>query len=470
MSPILIERMDAVGSTRRAIARHTPPAARAALAAIVAAILAAPLPLARATDEPFSAALHDGDILHVCDGRSPLPGQVWMRGHWSTGESTRWGTLSSVGARIEAGLHPRLSAGMSLVHQTETLERASGPTLRKQGLGDTRLFCKWRVRENASGSAALFLRPALRIPTGYDRDEEDLAPFTTRAVDFEALAIASIGAGLADVSLNAGIALPGGRRDNEALAGFGLRGGPPLPYGLGVSGEYFARYDIATEDVAHEVFIALACPLPRGLTIEAGVRKRLLEDEESGAEFGLRLSHGIPVRAPRTAHRPETPRRPYPRLRLMPLTSAVPDPYGIAGLTEAYLAPDLVPLSGDACGEPGRVDVTASLEIISLVEGTGRSVSIPKLLVTPRATLELAARLDLCDARDGREVGGRLIRFRLSRGTGFDLVPPVGDEDMWVPPVEARRALREAASRRLAREAEKAIFDWLDRMPGGPER
>jgi len=389
-----------------------------------------------------------------------------MCGQFLSGESAPDGTLQRMGGRLQIGLLENLAIGLSAVHYSQSLAPAGGTALRKQGLGDSRLYMKWRIAGAEQSPTRLLLRPAMRIPTGYDRNDDGLMPFTSRTVDFELLAIGGLELPPADLFLNAGIALPGGRHDNELLGGIGIRSHQGLPLGLYLSGEYALRYDLPAQTWNHEIYGALARPLVAGFSLELGLRKPLLEGESRNSEIGVRLGFGgYPWHA---AHRAAQPDGPPPRIFFAAIESDVDDAYGLALRVRRHLRPALMAARRLRLVETRREsEYTAALRILTLAEGTGRSLSIPRLLATPQATLEITAALELRDSHHATPLDQRIIQFRVHRGTGIVLLPPAGNEDTWVPPPGLRSALRDQGARRLAEEARAAILQALAAVTGG---
>ena len=95
--------------------------------------------------------------------------------------------------------------------------------------------------------------------------------------------------------------------------------------------------------------------------------------------------------------------------------------------------------------------------MVSIKEATGRGLSIPKILATPQATLEIAARVALTDQRGNTLTREEALNLVLKWGTGVQLLPPDGDEDRWVPTAQMRAALRSRGLVQLARQAAKEV-------------
>lgn len=421
-------------------------------------------PSAGAADaEPEALLVHDGDLLSTCDARGPGPQRLALRCGLATGESDRWGTLQTTSLRAEYGLLEQLSAGIAVAFHSES--RASGAaTLAKTGPGDTRLFLRWTYPSRWDLPITLGLRPALRIPTGYDREADSLAPFTSRTVDAELLGLATLATDHLDVFFNPGLSLPGEDRDTELLAGLGLRIHGGLPLGLALAGEYATRYNLPQQSYRHEVFGALGLPLPYALQAEVGLRKQLIEQESTQPELTLRLGLGLWRDPPPRAALREQPAQ---ALWLAPVAVRVPDPRGLADATRRELEKALLSERGVELRSAASADAAlVTLEIRRIAEGTARGPSIPRLLATPRATCVAEAWLTLSDAGGRLVYDERPLRVEVRRGTGIQLVPNEGDEDTWVPTGEVRERLRADLARALAREAAREIAAWMAEIPG----
>jgi len=413
--------------------------------------------------ESDAPPLYDGDLLSTCDARGLGPQRFAFRCGLASGESQRWGTLRTTALRAEYGLLDNLSAGLSASFHSESRE-GSGGLLTKQGPGDTRLFLRWSHPSRWALPVTLGLRPALRIPTGYDRDAEGLAPFTTRTVDVELLGLATLETEKLDVFLNPGISLPGEDRATELLAGLGLRVHGGLPLGLALGGEYFTRYNLPERGYRHEAFASLGASLPLGLQAEVGLRKQLIDEEQTRPEIALRFGSGLWRRDPRL---PDRRAEAAHSIVLAPVTALGEDPRGLAAAAGRELQAVLqrqpgVEIRADADPEAPRL----SLAIAELREGTERGLSVPKLLASPQATCEVHAWLRLADARGNVIYKERPLRVKVKRGMGMLLAPNEGDEDTWVPAGEVRERLRRDAARELAREAGRLALAWLDEQAG----
>ncbi len=416
----------------------------------------APSSAATAVGPPPS---RDGDLLNLCDAQGPAAHELWVRYRFAREESDQLGIIETSALVLQHGLGHGLSAGLSTGYLAQEREAAQdSPPLVKRGLADTRLLVKWRLAPDEGGALRTAWRCALRIPTGYDRDADGLTPFTTRTVDFEGLGILGIRTQQVDFCFNAGFSLPGADRANELLGGLGFLVTQGLPLGLGVSGEFFTRYDIPAEQFRHEIFGGLRLPVAYGLAAELGLRKALADRETSQPEVNLRISRGwSDVAEPFS---PGEPIGPPMSIALREVLLAE-DPHGFARSAAQALQLLLAREPSLRLSDPGSAEYLVDLSIVSMEEGYARGFRIPKLLATPQATLNVLAQLRLSDSERGSTVAERPLVIRLRRGTGAVLVPSDSDEDTWIPPAQVRRALRESGARRLAEQARHAIVAAL---------
>ncbi len=407
-----------------------------------------------------------GDILNVSAVYGPPPGEFWFAGRYAS-RSDSLESLSCLELSMQYGLHRRATLGIAGTHLKH--DRGLGPTgapVNKQGAGDTHLYLKWVVPTPRHPSLSLGLRPGFRVPTGYDREGDALLPFTTGTLDFELLGLLAYDTPMLGLYVNPGISLPGGKWHNELLAGMGvdLRGG--LPFGFRAKGEYLTRYDIAADRFHHEGFGALEHDLPFGLAVDIGYRKRLVHGEDPGAELTLRLTHGrggrMPVRPMARPLRTSATRIVVPEVAWAEGEDSA-DPHGIGPQLRGALLRELTRRDGfSASPQERRPDYTAHLEIIAVSEGNDRSLSIPRILATPQAVMEIAARISVYDAR-GHAVLDRVpMHLDAKRGMGVQLLPARGDEDTWVPSAQTRSALRAKLVERLARETADELARAVD--------
>jgi len=426
-------------------------------------------PLPSTADDPQAyygrvPAPHGGDILSVSSAYGPPANAFWVNAFVST-RSDSSEAYRALNVNLLYGLSERTSFGVSASHFQQDL--GWGPTgvpINKRGPGDTRVFFKWAAPSRLGSPLAWGVRPSLRIPTGYDLEGDGLIPFSTRTVDFECLFLLAYETAEVGVYLNPGFSLPGGKWHNEALGGVGIdvRGG--LPFQFTLSGEYFMRYDIPEERFQHEIFAGVGHGLPFGLAVEMGFRKRLLQGEDPGPESTLRLCRGRstglpPAMIPRPRTRPT-------RVLVAPITSQVTDPHSMSSTLRHAIVRELSRQPGISATTEGRGEYTARLEIISMEEATGRRLSIPRVLATPTATLEITARVSLTHQDGSRVLEEHPLNLQIGRGTGMKLFPSAADEDTWVPKAQTRTALRADGLERLAQKA----ADQVARIISAEER
>ncbi len=404
-----------------------------------------------------------GDIRLVSSVYGPALHQFWF-GLRRVARSDTLESFSSTEFHLQYGLSRRTSLGITALHLTHDM--GTGPTglpVNKQGAGDTRVFLKWVAPAGRGGNLALGLRPSLRVPTGYDREGDGLLPFTSGTIDFELTGLMAYETPRLGIYLNPGVSLPGGRWHNEVLGGLGLdlRGG--LPLGLLAKAEYLTRYDVVEDRFRHEAFGAVGRELFLGLAFEVGYRKQLVHGEDPGAEFTLGIGRGrlsgIP---PATLRPPEVPIS--ARIEVSPVAVARPDPEGISTALRETLVRELSRCEGvSASLEDRKADYTAYLEVLSAAEGSDRGLSIPKVLASPQIVYEVAAQVTVVDMAGKKVMDRQPIGLRVTRGTGMRLFPPTGDEDRWVPPAQARSALRAEAVAKLARQTAEELSQAVRR-------
>ena len=404
-----------------------------------------------------------GDILAVSSAYGPPVGSFWVGAHVSMRsdslESYRATTLT-----LLYGLHPRATFGITASHFMQDFGLSEdGIPIKKQGPGDSRVFLKWCLPRSEESRLALGLRPSLRIPTGYDLEAPLLKPFTTRSLDVELLGIIAYETPNVGVYLNPGISLPGQKWHNELLGGAGLdvRGG--IPFGFTLRGEYATRYDLPSEIFRHEIFAAVGHGLPFGLAAEVGMRKRLLQGEDPGAEMTFRFSRGTSFSLPAAILRPPVTRTPT-IISVAAVSTLTPDPHGLAPRLREAVIRELSRQPGFTATTEDQADYFAKLKIISISEGNGRSVSIPKVFATPRIELEILASMTLLDSEGTPIVEGIPLNLTVRRGTGIELFPARRNEDTWVPTAQMRVALRDRGVSGLADRAVEQVTRGIGQL------
>ncbi len=400
-----------------------------------------------------------GDIQLISSAYGPALQEFWFSVRRAS-RSDSVESYSSTEFHLQYGLSRRTAIGVTALHLQHDL--GSGPTGRpvnKRGAGDTRVFVKWVAPVGRSPNLAVGLRPSLRVPTGYDREWDGLLPFTTGTIDFELSGLVAYETPKLGLYFNPGISLPGGKWHNELLGGLGidLRGG--LPLGLRAKAEYCTRYDIPGEDFQHAAFAALERDLVLGIALQVGYRKELVQGEDPGAEFTLGFSRGrlthIP---PATLRAPVTPIT--ARIEVPEIGFAEPDPLGLGPQLREALVRELSGCAGlSASLEDRKADYTAHVEVLSVSERTGRSLSIPKVLATPRAVYEVAAQVTVYDPAGKTVMDRKPVNLRVTRGMGMMLFPTAGDEDARVPSPQTRSALRVEVVEELAHRAAEELSE-----------
>lgn len=397
-----------------------------------------------------------GDILAVSAAYGPPTGSFWIGAHVSMRSDTLE-TYRATTLTLLYGLHPRATFGITASHFMQDFGFSEDDIpIKKEGPGDSRVFLKWLLPQTEGSRFAFGLRPSLRIPTGYDREAPLLRPFTTRSLDAELLGIVAYETPNLGIYFNPGISLPGEKWHNEVLGGIGLdvRGGIPL--GFTLRGEYATRYDVPDEVFRHEIFAAVGHGFPFGLAVEVGMRKRLLQGEDPGAEMTLRFSRGSNIALPAAILRPPITRTPT-TISVAAVSTLTPDPHGLAPRLREAVIRELSRQPGFTATIEEEADFTTKLKIVSISEGNGRSISIPKVLATPRLELEILAHMTLLDAEGTSIVENVPINLRVRRGTGIELFPARRNEDTWVPTAQTRVALRDRGITGLADRAVEQV-------------
>jgi hypothetical protein len=394
-----------------------------------------------------------GDIRIVSSVYGPTLHQFWF-GMRRGARSDSVESFASTEFYLQYGLSRRASLGVTALYLKDDMgEGPTGLPVNKQGAGDTRVFLKWVAPMSHNPSLALGLRPALRVPTGYDKEGDGLMPFTTGTIDFELLGLLAYETPNLGVYLNPGISLPGGKWHNEILGGLGIDLRHGLPLGLLAKAEYFTRYDIVDDRFRHEAFGAIERELFLGFALEVGYHKQLVHGEDPGAEFTLGIGRGRLTGIP-----PSTLRAPVvpisARIEVSEVSVAESDPHNISPALRESLVRELSRRDGmSASPEDRKADYTAYLEVLSVTEGSGRGISIPKVLASPQIVYEVAAQVTVYDMAGKTVMDRQPVGLRLARGVGMRLFPPTGDEDSWVPTAQIRTALRCEALDQLARQA-----------------
>jgi hypothetical protein len=396
-----------------------------------------------------------GDILSVYSVHGPSPQSFWADVRIATrGDSQQ--AFRSTNVTFVYGLHSRASVGVTATHYMQDLGYSStGMPINKQGAGDTRIFLKWAAAKNNDSPFMMGFCPSMRIPTGYDLEGDGLKTFTSRTNDFEFLGLLAYETPNVGVYLNPGISLPGGEWNNELLGGFGLdiRGG--LPFRMAAKAEYTTRYDIVEDDFNHVIFASVRRPVMFGVSLEAGIKRTLLMGIEPSTELSFGLSSG--------AGRYEmpsiqlAPRESYNRILIAPVTSHIPDPHGHGQALKDALISELTSIRGISPVIKGGADYIARIEILNIKEGTGRSLSIPKLLATPQAVVEINAYVSIADGNGHLLMKEMPVSIVSKRGMGLQILPSKSNDDTWVPTRQTRTALLATGMQKMAHKITEEV-------------
>lgn len=262
----------------------------------------------------------DGDILNVSSADGPPAGSPFFQARRSIERSEGRGTLVMSRLRLLYGVTPEVTVGVSGLHLEQQLSDSH-----KRGLGDTNLSLKLHYAPWPEQPIRIGLRQTLSLPTGYELEMDGLAPFTSRRNDYTAQILGQYVTPEFAAYVNPGVVLPGGRADSYVSGGLGVAFGIPL--GLDVRGEYYTRWDMVTRQFESEAYVGMRRQLLLGLGVQAGVRRRLLQNETVDPEFqlGLTLGRDRKQEGQLYAFR----ERVDTGLLVHPVQTAIPDPYGL---------------------------------------------------------------------------------------------------------------------------------------------
>ncbi len=391
----------------------------------------------------------DGDVLNVSSASGLMPGRVELDVSRSLESGIARGEILHHHFLFKYGLTRSLTFGASGRH----LQQKNGE-LFKDGLGDSNLFLKWHWRPKSS-AYAVGLRPSISIPTGYELERPGLESFTSSHNDFALQALFSFHTDKLGIHLNPGVIATGGDNPMYLTAGAALNLHRFIPLGIDMAGEYFTRWNMVTEDFESDVFMKFHRSLFWGLSLETGVKRRLLESASSQAEWRFGLSFGR-VHDPHADKRYlPPPKYPPVHLNITSVSTGIPDPLGWAplltdefrttGKQQAHGVPVYVGTDGVS-----KRGYTMNIEIIQAEDGRVGGISLPMILRAPRAEAEVHARVRLLD-EDGVPVGrDEVFQASASRGLGAQLAPMNSDIENEVVPDEVRNDLRRKAARKLA--------------------
>jgi hypothetical protein len=262
----------------------------------------------------------DGEILNVSSADGPPAGSPFLQVRRSTERSTQRGTMVIGRLRMLYGLTPEVTLGVSALH----LEQQLGD-FHKRGLGDTNLSLKLHFAPWPDQPFRIGVRQTLSLPTGYELEMDGLAPFTSRQNDYTAQLLLQYMTPEFAAYVNPGVVLPGGKADSYFTGGLGLA--CRLPLGLDARGEYYTRWDMVTRKFESEAYLGMRRHLLLGIGVQAGMRRRLLQNETVDPEFqlGLTLGRDRKQEGQLYAFR----ERADTGLLVHPVQTAIPDPYGL---------------------------------------------------------------------------------------------------------------------------------------------
>lgn len=417
-------------------------------------------------------APEDGDLFNVSRADGIERGRFLARLRHSAEQLPDSSDVVMTRFLLEYGLGEHVNVGLSVPH----LAQKNG-LLHKEGLGDTNLSLKVHLQPYPDLPFRVGLRQSLSLPTGYENERHGLRSFTSREYDYSAQALFQYdgerGGRSVSVVANPGVLLPGGELDSYVTGGFGLALDGILPLGFEGFGEYYTRWNLVSHEFDASIAFGAGREVAFGLGIEAGARRRLLQEEAEAPELHLGVSWGWPKHQA-DEFEVELPRRPRAALLVLPLESMVPDPRGVMNsITTQFRneashgAPPLAVYVRTIPGE--HVEALARnrhyellVRILSIEEGTVEALSVPLLLRAPRASAKLTAQMELI-APDGFTVAARsVIQGSAKRSIGAELVPTSTSLASLVVPDEIKNELREKAAADLATQILRAALAAID--------
>ncbi|MBU1699234.1 MAG: hypothetical protein KJ970_03915 [Candidatus Eisenbacteria bacterium] len=410
----------------------------------------------------------DGDLNHLAYADGPAPGELFLRYQYDQEKSS---APTFVTNRFSAlyGVTHWLAVGASFPFHEQLLGE-----LHKQGPGDTSIQARLHTWLSEDSEIRGSLRFALSLPTGFDEEKPPLAEFTSRTHDLLAEGSLQWKSSLVSVMLSPGLWMPGGDKSMALTGGAGVDWYDGLPFGFALRGEYFSQYNLTDKDFQSEVFGGIRHSLFWGFGLEFGVNRELLSGIEAPTTMSFRFSKGR-----QTLVRGFVPYRPADRFMTVILESPAQegtgkDPNGFLDMVKDRLLAQLsqtpefrVRSAADAAAlGSGEPVVTVSTNLVGISEGNDRGLSIPHILSSPRATINVTMRLIVKDGIYGSTLHETLLHSKIRRGMGMELLPIGSDEDRMVPPPEVRRALMEEAARRIAIDVETELLGVLAVVEG----
>jgi hypothetical protein len=359
----------------------------------------------------------DGEILNVSSADGPPAGSPFLQMRRSTERSTLRGTMILSRVRLLYGATPNVTVGVSALHLQQQLG-----DFQKRGLGDTNLSLKIHYAPWPDQPIRIGLRQTLSLPTGYEKEMDGLAPFTSRQNDYSAQLLTQYVTPRFAAYANPGVVLPGGKADSYLTGGLGLAFRLPLEFDF--RGEYYTRWDMVTRRFESETYLGVRRNLILGLGVQAGMKRRLLQQESVDPEFqlGLTLGRDRTQAGQLYAFR----ERVDTGLLVHPVQTAMPDPWGL----------------GREFAESFRAELPGGrTEPAVYVTSIGENVPAAGGVVVPRASEWIATlstprnyelNVKILDMRDA-EIGGldlspvmRVSRARTTVVGQCELIAPDG--------------------------------------------
>jgi hypothetical protein len=406
----------------------------------------------------------DGEILNVSSADGPPAAEPFFQVRHSVEHSTLRGRMAINRMRVLYGVNSWLTAGVAGVHLEQSFHE-----FHKKGLGDTNLLLKVHYRPGDL-PLRIGLRQSLSIPTGYEMERDGLARFTSGHNDYTAQVLVQALDSRFSTYVNPGVFLPGG--DEGACLTGGLGFVCTLPLHLDGRGEYFTRWNMVDHKFDSEIFASVRVPMVLGLSVQAGLKRHLLQKEQVDPEVQLSLCFGRDRTPDTDVFEVRTPEhRTATGLLVHPIETTVPDPYGVAHeLSESFrtgradrLAVYVRTYSAQQV-EPARGGRTyeLNLRILQIDEADVSGLDAPPVIRIPRSRTEITAQYELI-APDGYSIVRRdVLHGVASKLIGFSLIPESGSVDATVTPDEVRTRLRASAARDLAGQILRDVTQAID--------
>lgn len=444
------------GITEREPHRPTGCQHRRVAALVLGCLLAGLLTAAR--PEPASAQIEwlnfeDGDALNVSSGLFLPAGRFEARGERGLERSADRGEVLIHRFRLTYSLTPYLSVGGSTVHYQQRRD-----DLFKDGMGDSDLFVKLGFQPWKHLPFHLGLRQSLSLPTGFEQERAGLAIFTSRHNDYTAQALLTYETRGLRIDLNPGVIVTGGDAPTYLTIGGALALQDVTWFDLDLQGEYFTRWNMVTESFETDVFGRVERPLFWGVSVHAGVKRRLLQSSEIDPEIRFGLSLGRP--SLRDLYIPEPSRTPV-HLAVPAVMPMFADPYGYGdqlhdrlrtvpeGRTDSHIVYLDTMTAGEVTAQIGRTH-ELRLRLLELDEGRVSGTRIPMLLKAPRAQTRMSVQLEVIGPSGIPLQRPKILEAEASRGLGTELAPSSMSYEILVVPDEIKQSLREEVLREMA--------------------